>query len=181
MLRGSFPGGWEWVEFPWIFLSLCACGSARPLPPRHRAPGASCTRMEANLAKPLPGAGEDILGRVLSPDPSPDPALPRDKSPRGGFARRRAQVGWGHYPVASPRPHPKWPQGCSRAEPHRIPPWGHGRGSIGVPEPPSAAHGGESGRDDIPGQPGEPGGPGKPSPTSPEPWESAGAVGLWGR
>lgn len=105
------------------------------------------------MAQPLPGAGGDSSGRVPSPDPSPDPALPRDKSPRGGFARRRARVGWGRHPVPSPRPQPKFPQGCSRVRVRvRVrAPHGQGRGSRGVPEPRSAAHGGETGRDGIPG------------------------------
>lgn len=74
--------------------------------------------------------------------PALDLALRRVKSPRGGFARGRSHVGWGHHRVLSPeataagtRPIPnRSRQGWSWAVLPSSPPW-RGRGPRGLPEP----------------------------------------------
>lgn len=62
LLPGLFPGGWEafGIVFPlsaWQWGRVHA-GPPVAFPPRH-VPGATRTRMGANVAEPLPGAGGD--------------------------------------------------------------------------------------------------------------------------
>lgn len=46
-------------------------------------------------------SAEHVADPQVLPNPSPGPALPRGKPLRGGSARGRSRVGWGHRPEAT--------------------------------------------------------------------------------